>query len=389
VSRTKPVRAAGVLLAVATATAVASITGCSPRLADAAPAAPIATIFSDAATRSPGFFVLDDGSFTNVDPASLPVRTSFELWTVQARVPFAVSQAGTTYLAVNGWGVATLGHDSDGEPDFVYHRDRSLFSGRTITRLLAGRYGIFVHAYFNSLLNDRPRTQLPGPDFSLVSVDPASGAFSPLAVPLQEQEPGWEPVSLVPVGDDRFYVEWKHTDEQRADFRYSRVDLTGMGLRERVVDQARFLEAYGFRAPSDPAVSPDLRRFVAAIVAEIQESPEDGARVIDVIVRTAGSEQESRIRYVPDLKGDAQEEAVILVPVVRRQSVYYALLPGSQLLRLDAESVSEPRHLALPTLPPDHWYTDLFAGDQDLVIAWEQVDFVRVASAGIYLIPVL
>ena len=361
------------------------ILGCGPAqtvVTTAVPASPAA-----APPPAPAFLRLDGGRFVSGNPETLAASGDFMPWTVQTRVPYAVAANGSTYLAVNGWGVAALQYSDAGQPEFSYQEDRELFDGRTITRLLNGRYGLFVHLYFNALLNDRPRTQLPQQDFSLVAVDPIAQVLAAVAAPLQLQEAGWEPVSLVPVSRERFYVEWKHSDAQRVDFRYSRVELTSNGLRERPVDQTQFLAAYGFRLSTDAGLAPELQRLVTEVAALLEEDQ----AAVHLIVRSGAGAIESRIRHLTGATGseseDSPEVPVLRVPVVRRGSIHYALLPDGKLLRLDAALPDPSRILALPHLPEGYRYTELFAGHRELVVPWEQVDFLSVAAAGVYLMP--
>jgi hypothetical protein len=80
-----------------------------------------------------------------------------------------------------------------------------------------------------------------------------------------------------------------------------------------------------------------------------------------------------------------EQDSILVIHVLDENGALYALLPDGQVLEKSAGSV--PRVVSLPALPEGFRYTDFVKRGDSFVIAWEEIRFTDVGSAGVLVLP--
>lgn len=300
-------------------------------------------------------------------------------WTVQERVAALVQDQDSLYLGLNGYGVAIL---PAAGTSFRYVEQPLLFAHRTITTLAPTAGGIICHLYFNEILNTIDRADLPTTGISLLLLGRGASAFQRITPPFQRSNPDWEAVAFVAAGEERFYLEWKRSEEERTLFRYAlyRADRD----EDREIQRQDYRRAFGFRdLGSDlSAETRPLRALLARIRARLDRP--GSLTAYQLLLRRSGEATLARYEFHPDGFATSEKVRLFALPVVQEGRALLLLGPDGLLLRAEGARV---RAVRLPHLPPGFVYTDLAVQGGRLLVAWEQSRFTQVQAAGAALLP--
>jgi hypothetical protein len=308
----------------------------------------------------------------------LPVP--FEPWTVQSRIADLALLENQAFLAVNGYGLAALetGSGQPGENGRIrYFYDPTLFAHRTISTLIAEEDTLLCHLYFNKLLNSVSEESLLLQGISLVRHHPAEDVYELIIPDFQDRHPDWEAVGFLPQSRERFLMEWKYTDDQETRFRYGLLTLNP--LAESDVDRARFRGGYDFRGLQE--APPHLRRLLETAAGE--PAARRSGVSLHFLVRSPASPLIRRYARQAAPAENGPGPQILTVHAVDAGERCWLLLPGGTLLASRGGG-APPRRLELPRLPRGFRYTDLVLSGESLLVPWEQVSFIRVGAAGLF-----
>jgi hypothetical protein len=325
------------------------------------------------------WYQLLEGRLESVDGpgdfAEIPPRP----WTVQGRIADMSLWENQVFLAVNGYGLAALRPASLEEGDRIrYFYDPTLFAQRTISTLIAEPQSVLCHLYFNKLLNTVSEESLLLQGISLVRLHPGEDIYELIIPPFQESHPDWEAVGFLPQSRERFLVEWKSTDERETRFHYALLTLNPSA--ETPVDRARFRGGYNFRALEE--APPALRRLLESAARSL--APAQSGVTVHFLVRSPFGPLLRRYAYHAAPGDNGRETSRILtLHAVDSGERSWLLLPDGVLLS-GASAEEEPRRQVLPQLPGQFRYTDLLLSGDSLLVPWEEVFFIRVGAAGLF-----
>ncbi len=326
-------------------------------------------------TEKPGGGAEDSGAENGAGAAG----GRFAPWTVQERVADLLAWRDRLWLAVNGYGLAFLPAAGPAKPNYLY--DPPLFGHRTVTCLLPRGEELLCHLYFNALLNTTRAEDLKVQGISLLSLSPADGTFRPVPLPFQTGHPEWEAVGFLAEGDGRYLFEWKLSERQRTQFRYTAYNP--LTRQEWEVERAEYLQAWHFQRIDAPDLSPALRALLDAARRMLAPAG-DGATALQFLLRAGSSPGTLRYEYRPDGFATAEAASLVEVPLFRAGGIYHALLPDGTLLSTRRLGTGI-RRVQLPALPAGYRYTGLLVHGGRLLASWEQRRFYEVGSAGLLL----
>jgi hypothetical protein len=354
--------------AVLVAAAALLLGGCPGR-------APAGSASAENPSNAGAWFQIRDGTLRPVgDPgAAQPVPRA--PWTVQSRVADLAFLGSDLYAGLNGIGLARLGRNPDGSPQFSTYSDSLIFGHRTITTLVPRDGGLTIHLYYNALLNDTLRQDLALAGISLVSFIPKLADFSFLVPPFQRRNPGWEAVGFAPESENSFDFEWKYTDASETRFQYTRFHADTR--TEEPESRDTFLAALGVPFIEGPSVPADLAAFFSACRASLPPQPPTASLLFSLRSRESPIKRSYRSRK--------ESESATVIPVFQEQGTLLALLPDRRLLSSTAGGA--PRLVRLPGLPQGFVYSDVVKWGDALVLPWEEDSFTDVARAGILVYP--
>jgi hypothetical protein len=324
------------------------------------------------------WYQLADGSFEAVQAPGQPAVAGLP-WTVQARISDMSSLDGRLYLAVNGYGLASLEMDRGAAPRFRYFYDPLLFRYRTLTTLVPAAGSLTCHLYFNSLLNLAVAAELPVQGLSLLSLSPQEGVYRQLRMPFERSHQGWEAVGFLPLSQQEFLLEWKLAGPERTLFAYSRYDLASS--TERPATRQEYREAWEPR-PLEGQLPGELE----PLVRELLGRPEGAQASLFLGARSAA---EPLLRRYARRSPSGPEPADRLLTAFAFLDGERRLLLGSDGLLLAARAGEAPGATLsarrLPALPVGFQYTGLFVLNGLLLAPWEQADFTTTGAAGIFI----
>ncbi len=318
------------------------------------------------------WFQLSSGKLSRIDGIDSVSPVAFAPWTVQSRITDAAFLRGAFYFAVNGSGIARLGFEGGG-PAFGYFYDSLIFPNRTVTTLIPRQGAITAHVYFNELLNTAAPAQLPLGGICLVSFIPSTGEYSFLMPPFQKKRPEWEAVGFLPVDEEDFYFEWKHSEQNETSFAYTR--FSPAAGTEAAVSREAYIESFQLSAAKAPGKSAAREAIFALCRSRLPELEEGVA--LHFTVRSGGDP----IRRV--FRSGEGSQGLVTVPVFEGPDNAFALLPDGKVLRIPVAAAAET--ITLPPLPGGFRYTNIMRVGDFLFLPWEQAAFTNVGAAGVLL----
>ena len=329
-------------------------------------------------------YQLQDGRFVQLPAGEQPSQATLRPWTVQQRVSDLIVLGQRVYLGVNGYGIAEIDPQADGELDFSYFYDPLIFRYRTLTTLIperaadggAGEQSLLCHLYFNRLLNVVSHTELKLQGISLLRLIPSTGIYGFVTPPYQEEHPEWEAVGFVPVTPAEFFLQWKYSDRNRALFSYSRFDPTT--FKEEEVQALAYRKSYRFE---DAQQTPGVGILLAEARRRLDVPGISTAYQLHI--RSEDRPVLRRYEYHPGDFTSAEEIRLYTLSGIKRGDSHLLLLPDGLLLHSSA-GTRQLRRFRLPPLPADHVYTQLLLHGQNLAAGWEHTAFTEVGGAGIF-----
>jgi hypothetical protein len=336
------------------------------------------------------WYQLADGAFEAVQAPGQPAVADLP-WTVQARVSDMSSLDGRLYLAVNGYGLASVEAGRGAMPRFRYFYDPLLFRYRTLTTLVPAAGSLTCHLYFNSLLNLADAGQLPVRGLALLALHPQDGIYRQIQMPFQSSHRGWECVGFAPLSAQEFLLEWKLSEPERTLFEYTRYSLASS--KESRAGRQEYRETWEPR-PLEGRLPADIQKLAQELLARV----EDPRLSLFLGVRFAGEPLCRRYARRPSA---GRPEEGLLTAHAFLDGERRLLLASDGLLLVEGPGSSgsqassgtaagipaglRPAPRRLPALPAGFRYTDLFLLEGLLFAAWEQADFTTTGAAGIFI----
>ena len=326
------------------------------------------------------WYYLEQGRFREAgSPASIR-QTPLLPWTVQARVSDLIRLDSHFYLAVNGYGIAACALvQADAAPVFTYYFDPIVFEFRTITLLMPHDDTVLCHLYFNTTLNTTGVEDLTIQGVSLVRLLPTEETYRFVILPFQKGNPEWESPTVLPVGREQFYIQWKFTDDGVSRFEYTEFD---MGQNREVAGNAQeFRRAFGFRDVRDTR-EPLALVSLFDLCDDLLREAQGAALEIHYHLRSEDNPVTWRRRSRPSDADLHQTGGIVTVPVYLEAGAFYGLLPNGTVVWVDPQGQSGV--VRLPRHPDSFVFTGLVKRGDIIIASWEEPVFYNVGRAGIF-----
>ncbi|HEB10954.1 MAG TPA: hypothetical protein ENI06_07045 [Spirochaetales bacterium] len=330
------------------------------------------------------WFILRQGHFESIEAPSTSIRP--QPWTVQSRVAALSALDHKVFLAVNGWGIVSLDITSLSDPHFEYFYDPLIFRNRTITSLFPDKKTLICHLYFNTLLNTVQQQDLKIQGISLIKLFPIDSIYRFIIPPFQRQNPEWESVSFLVRDQDEFLFEWKHSSPEETYFHYTLLNYREQ--KEESVDRLLFRESFAFQRVNDLKEPSRLVLVIKKVIKTLIPAEQGNkSTALHFLLKEGDSGVRKRYKYYPPGFSSARHPELYTINLIKRGEDFIALLPQGTLLRT-GPGEKDLRILDLPPTPEDIIFTDLYIEDNFLVAAWEEVHFINVGTAGIFLLDI-
>jgi len=337
---------------------------------------------STKANPLPGkWFILRQGHFEGTEAPSTSIR--HQPWTVQSRVAALSALEHKVVLAVNGWGIVSLDRTSLSDPHFEYFYDPLIFRNRTITSLFPDKKALICHLYFNTLLNTVQQKDLKIQGISLIKLFPIDSIYRFIIPPFQRQNPEWESVNFLLKNQDEFFFEWKHSSPEETLFHYTMLNYREQ--KEESVDRLLFQDSFAFQGVNDLKEPPRLALLIKRVINTLIPAEQGNtSTALHFLLKEGNSGVIKRYEYYPPGFSSARHSELYTINLIKQGEDFFALLPEGILLKADQEK-KEIETLNLPPTPKDIIFTDFYIEDNFLVAAWEEIHFIDVGAAGIFI----
>ena len=339
------------------------------------------------------WFILRQGHFES--SAEAPTASiQHQLWTIQSRIADISAIEQKVFLAVNGLGMVSLDITSLSDLRFEYFYNPLIFQNRTITSLFPDEKGIICHLYFNTLLNTVRQEDLKIQGISLIKLFPDKGVYRFIIPPFQRQNPEWESVSFLLKNQDKFLFEWKHSSPEETFFHYTLLNYREQ--KEKSVDRQFFQDSFAFQGVNDLKEPSRLVLLIKTVIEILTSSAEDGRSIaLHFLLKEDNTGVKKRYKYYPPDFFSTGNAQLYTINLIKQGDDYVALLPGGTLLKTGPDK-KDIRILELPPTPEGFTgftgftgltgltFTDFYIKDNLLVAAWEEIHFINVGAAGIF-----
>jgi len=327
------------------------------------------------------WFILRQGHFESIEAPSTSIPP--QPWTVQSRVAALNALENKVFLAINGWGIVSLDIPTLSDPHFEYFYDPLIFKNRTITSLFADKKTLFCHLYFNTLLNTLQQEDLKIQGISLIKLFPNDSIYRFIITPFQRQNPEWESVSFLLRDQDEFLFEWKHSSPEETLFHYTLLNYREQ--KEESIDRLLFQDSFAFQRVNDLEKPSRLVLLIKTVIEIITYSAEDSRSIaLHFLLKEESTDVKKRYEYYPPGFSSARHPELYTINLIEQGEDFFALLPEGILLKADQEK-KDIETINLPPTPEDIIFTDFYIEDNFLVAAWEEVHFINVGAAGIFI----
>ncbi len=327
------------------------------------------------------WFILRQGHFESTEAPSTSIPP--QPWTVQSRVAALNALEHKVFLAVNGWGIVSLDITSLSDPHFEYFYDPLIFQNRTITSLFPDKKTLFCHLYFNTLLNTVQQEDLKIQGISLIKLFPGEGIYRFIIPPFQRQNPEWESVSFLLRDQDEFLFEWKHSSPEETLFHYTLLNYREQ--KEESIDRLLYQDSFAFQRVNDLKEPSRLVLVIErAIKTLILTEQGNKSTALHFLLKEGNSGVRKRYEYYPPGFSSVRHPELYTINLIKQGEDFIALLPQGTLLRTGPGG-KNIKTLNLPPTPEDIIFTDFYIEDNFLVAAWEEVHFINVGAAGIFI----
>lgn len=311
-----------------------------------------------------------------LEPHSSPeqaVGAGWRIWTDQIRGTSLLYIDGTVYCGVNGLGIALIDKPFR-EVDLPLIAERykpSLFSDRTMGTLFFYEDKLYSQLYYNTVFHsEKP----PSPPIALTSFNPLSGEYRVIPFSFQDENEEWELISLLPFEEEEYwYLTWKRTDEEKTQYRYTKITLDDW--KETEINEEQFLSRL---APETGLNAPvEIQRLLRGYDGNRGES------VFDITVSYPEQRRDKIYRFGDLSRIEESEGTLVRLNAFVFQDVFYLLLPNGRIAWMDTSG--KKGIITLPALPRSFSYTDFITDGFTVIVFWEEQDFIKVKNAGILL----
>ena len=190
-------------------------------------------------TNTENWYILENGHFTKFDFPSELRKGEMLPWTVQERVSDFVIFNNNVIAAVNGFGISIIKIHENTKFEYLYNQD--IYQYNTITKLFSVDNSVLCHFYFNSILNINGNSNTG-------SLNTMQYFYSetpePVDIPFKKNNPEWEIISMLPVKDNCFFLEWKNLEGNTVNFRYSKIYLNAN--TEELITRDQYRNQFAF-----------------------------------------------------------------------------------------------------------------------------------------------
>ena len=321
------------------------------------------------------WYVLNEGEFIQTENLKHIANTAYLPWTVQQRISDFSCFKGNIFAAINGYGIAQINFTNN--IPFTYDYYKKLFTNKTITGIFPLGDSLLCHYYFNSILNIAEKTNFYKPECNFLKYFINNSGYQIDLLPLgyQDLNPGWEIVSILPADETTYYLEWKYSDTEITKFRYSLFDFTT--YKENEIAGQEYKAAYSFKNINSYDMDDNLKYVFNLVVRNTRKEN------IFFYLKTDYSPYIKRYKYNENDNLSDINYAWIYV----NNDSYYVLLWDEKILQIKcSENGYDESKIILPELPENFNYTNFIVNSPDIALAWENIDFINVGSAGILIL---
>ncbi len=327
-------------------------------------------------------------SVSGTDPEKISApgeaaEVEYKPWTLQTRVSSIHLDGDRAYCAVNGAGYLVFEGLRESPFTLRAEYDRDNFSGRTVGRNFPYDESLYCNLYTDKVLAVRdasPDAPPPRTDSTaLAAFDLEAFHIRMIPLPFKERNPEWEIVSLVPHSSETWYFAWKNTASGETRFSYTRFDTVTWEGTE--IEEETYLRQLS-PVPGDKGVA-GLDRIVSRI-AENTNSPLTDGHVYDIWLRKPLPYTAVQYRYGNEEGIDKGYAELHTLEAFVIDTAVFVLFEDT-LYRVRGNDLGLMR---LPVLPEGYVYTRFVTDGENFVLAaWEEVDFVLVGEAGLMYFP--
>ncbi len=329
------------------------------------------------------WYQLIEGKFEEISEKSPAIPVKAKPWTVQQSVRDILTMDNTSFMGINGYGIASVTLKGSKHPLFRYYYDPIIFKYRTITTLLPLENSIICHIYFNQTLNITTPESLKIQGISLVRLIPKYENYKFIIVPFQRVNPDWESVSFLPLSNTKFLFEWKHSSREQTEFRYTSLNILTMS--EKSISRTDFLSSYNIVQISD-CKDKSLKKLLYFVKNKLKTPG-----IIHFHLRTPLTHIDKIYIYTPP-KDEEKNFNLVPITIIKTLHSYYVLLPdskyfntGPSLYKVEINERSIQK-IDLPQLPPGYTYNTFNLLDKRLILGWEQNSFTEVERSGLLIL---
>ncbi len=322
------------------------------------------------------WYILEDGLFNKISYPDEIESVEMLPWTVQARVSDLIVFNDSAVVAVNGSGISLINLNENIEFEYFYNKE--IYQYKTITSLYPVNNTVLCHFYFNSTLNvtdleaiklvDTNNTINTMQYFFMDSPQPAD-------IPFKKRNPDWEIVSMIPVNENTFFLEWKHLHNDIVNFRYSAFQLDTK--LEELITRETYRNQYEYKDYRTIELETGIIKIINYIIDNIDISGD-----IHFLYETVEPPFQLKLKYINHLNPDIN---ITNIKIVKNDNSISALLSAQkQILTIQAENVLDVHEL--PGLPNNFYYLDFISVNTSFIVSWEEIDFFNVGASGILII---
>jgi hypothetical protein len=319
-------------------------------------------------TEPLNWFFLENGDFIRFNDFSEINRNKMLPWTVQERVSDFMFFNNSIIAGVNSCGISIIRCNEDIEFEYLYNKD--VYQYNTITKLYPVNNSVVCHFYFNSILNinginkENPANTLQY--FNSESEEPVSVSF-------KQNNPEWEIISMIPSGNNCFYLEWKLENDTNVRFRYSEIAFNTN--TEKLINRDTYRSKFNFTDYRN-----SINDYNTVCIMDLILNTADIAGNVHFMMES--SDTPFLMRYSRNVNAENEFEEIKLY---KSGKTYYAYLrERNKVIAATDENVTF--EYCLPELPSGYNYVEFSVLNDFMVLSWEEIDFFNVGSSGILVI---
>ncbi|RPJ09193.1 MAG: hypothetical protein EHM28_02260 [Spirochaetaceae bacterium] len=328
------------------------------------------------------WYQLANGNVNEVMVPSVLTDVEMKPWPLQNRISDIVMFNGKPACLVSGFGIFIVS-ENPSENRIVVHYDEDIFSGRTATMLQPHFDSVFCHLYRDAAFGLEP-AKTPGNRefcFAKVTFDQSGETvFQVFPSTVQMENKAWQAVVAFPFDAQSVALQLKLSERDRTQFAYTLFDLEK--ATDEIKDHDWFFSCYNVQdtqgvIPGDGILT-QLFSEIIGIVGN--EKPV----TIHLVVEDQETCVKRRYGYQSGETAGKQTE-YISIPVAIQGSEYVAMFPDGLMITVSTAKNREIHRGRLPELPEGCIYSDFVIANDFYAVVWEQVDFYKVGSSGLFL----